>query len=326
MRLDFTPRGAKNANMWFEGAEKKFEIVSKGAKLRGRDPAFWQKTVELAGAKILSKIENEQTSAFLLSESSLFVWDDRMTMITCGRTSLVKAATFLIEELGPENVDLVTYERKNEYYPHQQETDFHKDVQILQERFKGKSFRFGSPDEHHLFLFHGEKPFLAEDSDNTLEILMYHLDGPARGLFMGGHTIEEIRKITRMEKIFPGFQIDDFLFQPCGYSANAIKGGDYYTIHVTPEENGSYVSFETNVRLGHRIVTAIRSVLELFQPRSFDVVYFHPEKELRAFDIHPFIQRNYVRQTLSCGYEVGFSTYYLKSQEAVLAVPLEANP
>ncbi len=312
--------------MWFEGAEKKFEIVSKGAQLRQRPADFWQKAVELAGAKILSKIENEQTTAYLLSESSLFVWDDRVTMITCGRTTLVKAAAFLIDEIGPAQVDLVTYERKNEFYPHQQETDFHKDVEILQQRYKGKAFRFGSPDEHHLFLFHGEKPFLAEDSDNTLEILMYNLEGPARGLFMGGHTLEQIRQITRMENVFPGFQIDDHLFRPCGYSANAIKGGDYYTIHVTPEENGSYVSFETNVRLGDRVGTALRSVLEVFQPRSFDLIFFHPEKELKAFEVNPFIQRNYVRQSLSCGYEVGFSTYYLKSQEAVLAVPLEANP
>lgn len=312
--------------MWFEGAEKKFEIVSKGSRLRERPLEFWQKAVELAGAKILSRIDNDQTIAFLLSESSLFVWDDRMTMITCGRTSLVNAASYLIEQIGPDKVDLVTYERKNEYYPHQQSTDFHKDVQILQERFKGKAFRFGSPDEHHLFLFHGEKPFLPEDADCTLEILMYNLDGPARQLFMGSQTIDKIREITRLEKVFPGFTIDDYLFQPCGYSANAIKGEFYYTIHVTPEEHGSYVSFETNVRLGNRVATAIRSVLEVFQPRSFDVVYFHPERELKAFDMSPFIQRNYVRQSLSCGYEVGFSTYYLKSQEAVLAVPLEANP
>lgn len=312
--------------MWFEGAEKKFEIVSKGARLRERGLPFWQKTVDLAGAKILSSIENEQTLAFLLSESSLFVWDDRMTMITCGRTSLVNAASFLIDQLGPDKVDLVTYERKNEFYPHQQSTDFLKDVQILQRRFKGKAFRFGSPDEHHIFLFHGEKEFLPEDADCTLEILMYNLEGPARELFMGSQTLERIREIIRLETVFPGFRIDDYLFQPCGYSANAIKGEFYFTIHVTPEEHGSYVSFETNVRLGDQVGTLIRSVLEVFQPRSFDVVYFHPETELKAFEVPPFIQRNYVRQSLSCGYEVGFSSYYLKSQEAVLAVPLEANP
>ncbi len=302
--------------MWFEGAEKKVEIVSKGAGFLRRDPGFWRQTVELASAKILSQISNDSLTAYLLSESSLFVWDDKITMITCGRTSLVKAAAFVVDALGPENVDLLTYERKNEFYPHQQQTDFYKDVAILQERFKGKALRFGSTDEHHLFLFHGEKPFLPPDPDCTLEILMYNLQKPAHGR----------PNLARLEEIFPGFQIDDHLFEPQGYSANAICGPEYYTIHVTPEENGSYVSFETNVLLGSKIVPSIRSVVDLFQPRSFDVIYFHPDDGLKSFDVKPFIQRQDVRQSLSCGYEVGFSTYYLKTKEPMLAVPLEESP
>ena len=302
--------------MWFEGAEKKVEIVSKGAGFLRRDPGFWRQTVELANAKILSQISNDSLTAYLLSESSLFVWDDKITMITCGRTSLVKAAAFVVDELGSENVDLLTYERKNEFYPHQQQTDFYKDVAILQERYKGKALRFGSTDEHHLFLFHGEKPFLPPDPDCTLEILMYNLQKPAQGR----------PDLARLGEIFPGFQIDDHLFQPQGYSANAIRGPEYYTIHVTPEENGSYVSFETNVLLGSKIVPSIRSVVDLFQPRSFDVIYFHPEAGLKSFDVKPFNQRHDVRQSLSCGYEVGFSTYYLKTKEPMLAVPLEESP
>jgi S-adenosylmethionine decarboxylase len=301
--------------MWFEGVEKKFELVSKGAKFRSFDKSFWHQTVQMANAKILSQISNDLTDAYLLSESSLFVWDDRITMITCGRTSLVKAAAFVIDKVGPQNVHLLTYERKNEYYPHQQETDFHKDVAILQERYKGKAFRFGSPDEHHLFLFHGDSTYRPGTVDCTLEILMYNL----------GSSLTH-PDLSRLERIFPGFQIDEHHFEPCGYSVNAIKGSEYYTIHVTPEENGSYASFETNVKLGNRIVPGLRSVLDLFQPRSFDLIYFHPEKGLKAFELEPFLQRNYVRQSLSCGYEVGFSTYYLKTLEPMLAVPLENGP
>ena len=39
----------------------------------------------------------------------------------------------------------------------------------------------------------------------------------------------------------------DVLFEPCGYSLNAMKGDTYYTMHVTPEEDFSYASFETNL-------------------------------------------------------------------------------
>ena len=45
--------------------------------------------------------------------------------------------------------------------------------------------------------------------------------------------------VTPLDAIFPGFQINDYLFQPCGYSLNAIRGSENYTIHVTPEEVGS---------------------------------------------------------------------------------------
>ena len=68
-------------------------------------------------------------------------------------------------------------------------------------------------------------------------------------------------------------KIDDFLFEPCGYSMNGILKnvssqrsmfkdflsksffiqdssdsglGEYMTIHITPEPEFSYVSFETN--------------------------------------------------------------------------------
>ncbi|MGE4131346.1 MAG: adenosylmethionine decarboxylase [Bdellovibrionales bacterium] len=309
----------------FEGSEKKFEMVCRGANWRTRGDGFWGEVVAACGARILSKVQTDQLTAFLLSESSLFVWDERVTMITCGRTNLARAAAFLIDVMGPDKVEFITYERKNEYYPHQQRTDFYRDVELLQARIGGRAFRFGCPDEHHLFLFHGEKPFRPQGADCTLEILMYNLRGPSRDVFDGKRPIEKVREATRLDQIFTGFELDDHLFEPCGYSANAIKGSEYYTIHVTPEEDGSYVSFETNVKLGNRKTTVLRSVTEVFQPESFDVIFFHPEKELPPFEFSPFIQRNYVRQTLSCGYEVGFSTYFLKSGEPVMAVPLEVK-
>ncbi len=309
--------------MYFEGTEKKIELISKGAAFRGRSEGFWHGLVELAGAKVLSKISNEACDAYLLSESSLFVWDERITMITCGRTTLVRAMTYLLDTLTPENVDFLTYERKNEFFPHQQQTDFFTDVEALKSRVNGKAFRFGAPDEHHLYLYHLDKPYRPQGVDSTLEILMYNLQGQPSEIFNCNQTIERVRQLTKLDAIFPGFQIDDHLFHPCGYSLNAIRGSEYYTIHVTPEEVGSYVSFETNVRLGNRISTALRSVVEVFQPRSFDVIYFHPERELKAFEVNPFSQRTYVRQSLSCGFEVGFATYYLKFNEPMPAVSLE---
>ena len=85
------------SEMWgsqfFEGPEKKVEILV--------DPAFpsllkfgdevWGRVITEARASILSKMANEACIAYLLSESSLFVFSRRVVMITCGRTTLVSA-------------------------------------------------------------------------------------------------------------------------------------------------------------------------------------------------------------------------------------------
>ena len=44
--------------------------------------------------------------------------------------------------------------------------------------------------------------------------------------------------------MFPDALIDDFLFEPCGYSMNGLQGAGLMTIHVTPESHCSYASVE----------------------------------------------------------------------------------
>ncbi len=311
--------------MFFEGSEKKFELISRGARFRQRGDAYYSALAELAGAKVLSKISSSKLDAYLLSESSLFVSDDCITMLTCGRTSLVRAASFLIDQIGPAQLDFLSYERKNEYFPHQQETDFYKDLEVLQKQIPGKAYRFGFPDEHHLMVFHLDKPFTARGLDCTLEVLMYNLQGPARALFDGGQTLENVRQLSQLGQIFPGFAIDDYLFQPCGYSLNAVKESEYYTIHVTPEEDASYVSFETNVQLGNSMMQTLRNVVEVFQPRSFDLIFFHPEREIPNLDLPPFVRSNFVSQSLSCGFELSFATYVMHTMQARAAVILDES-
>ena len=308
--------------MFFEGTEKKIEVIVRGAALRQMPRDFWQGMVESAGAKVLSSISNQACDSYLLSESSLFVWDDRFTMITCGTTQLANAAAFFFAKVPPDKVDFLSFERKNAYYPHRQSTDFLADVEVLQRYVPGKIFRFGSPDEHHLYLFHLDKGFVPKGVDSTLEILMYELEGQTATIFNRDQTIERVRQLTRLENIFPGFEIDDHLFEPCGYSLNAIKGQDYYTIHVTPEKTGSYVSFETNVHLGARVTSVVRNVLEVFQPRSFDVIYFHSVNEMAPLQLPPFMPRSHVHQSLSCGFEVDFATFSRPVVQKQMAVAL----
>ena len=83
---------------------------------------------------------------------------------------------------------------------------------------------------------------------------------------------------------YPDSRIDAYLFTPCGFSANAVladpegeTGTHYFTVHVTPEPNCSYASFETNVpALQNRRDNAeiVNSVVDIFKPGRFSVTLF----------------------------------------------------
>ena len=34
----------------------------------------------------------------------------------------------------------------------------------------------------------------------------------------------------------PAAEIDDYVFEPCGYSMNGVEQGTFSTIHITPED------------------------------------------------------------------------------------------
>ncbi|RUS16463.1 S-adenosylmethionine decarboxylase [Endogone sp. FLAS-F59071] len=143
--------------------------------------------------------------------------------------------------------------------------------------------------------------------DQTIEILMTKLNPMAMSKFYH-HADEEagttggrrVDQQTGLNTIYPTAQLDSYLFQPCGYSANGLWDGSYWTIHVTPEPSCSYASFETNipVEISHPVtalgedkmsakitveqVTPIQALIQqvttVFQPDSFSVTFFssHP--------------------------------------------------
>ncbi|GAC97282.1 S-adenosylmethionine decarboxylase proenzyme 2 [Pseudozyma hubeiensis SY62] len=167
--------------------------------------------------------------------------------------------------------------------------------------------------------------------DQTLEILMTHLSSASCARFVFDEelphpTVAECfprKQLTAAEasapassldkghalglalsnklgltELFPDTEIDAFAFEPCGYSANAVmpRGGKndnagYWTIHVTPEEDSSYASFETNValcsnspaadaldettlQLPTNLPSLVRRVVDIFEPGKMSVTLF----------------------------------------------------
>ena len=171
--------------MLFEGPEKKLEIMTTSGNpslrsLRDLGPEFWAAITERARTNILSTMSNESCDAYLLSESSLFVSDRRMVMITCGRTTLVDAAVALLEEIPISQIDSLIYERKNENFPDLQMTTFDEDVGELERLAPGFSIVFGDKKADHIALWHLDRHFNPEPDDTTLELLMYDFDPEIR--------------------------------------------------------------------------------------------------------------------------------------------------
>ncbi|MCP3980707.1 MAG: adenosylmethionine decarboxylase [bacterium] len=298
---------------FFEGTEKKVELLldpGQGSlRVRGHDG--WASICERSGARILSTLSNDQCDAYLLSESSLFVFDHKLLMITCGRTRLVDAALHMLDVVPPEAVRYLAYERKNEVFPHCQETSFFDDVRLLSERLPGRAFKFGHEDDHHLYLFEADAGAGGDLDDPTVEILMYGLHSDASRLFdkSRGGTIEGVRSTTGMPELIPGYEIDDHLFEPRGYSVNAIARDRYWTVHVTPNEISSYASFETNHSVGTDLEAICDRVLGLFRPRAFDLVMFDQPSEL-AFEVEGYVMKSRFEQDVESGFRVRFVSYY----------------
>ncbi|EKD13384.1 uncharacterized protein L3040_002756 [Drepanopeziza brunnea f. sp. 'multigermtubi'] len=89
---------------------------------------------------------------------------------------------------------------------------------------------------------------------------------------------------------YPDARVDAYLFTPCGFSANGVipaphKAGaatHYFTVHVTPEAQCSYASFETNVpgrQTGRETSEVVEHVVDIFKPGRFSVTLFEAKAD-----------------------------------------------
>ena len=117
----------------FEGSEKKCEVImqSDSVDLRSLGDEFWSQLVQACSATILSTIQNDVCDAYLLSESSLFVWSDHFLLITCGQTKLVESILYFLDHVDHTQVAQILFQRKNELYSEMQHSNFADDVARL---------------------------------------------------------------------------------------------------------------------------------------------------------------------------------------------------
>lgn len=111
----------------FEGPEKTMEVVFKPTAgpedgLRSLSRQQLDFLCTQAKCTILSCISNTYIDAYVLSESSLFIYKSRFIMKTCGTTTLLRCLSSLLQFADALGMELtwVGYSRKNLLFPNAQ--------------------------------------------------------------------------------------------------------------------------------------------------------------------------------------------------------------
>ncbi|XP_026741946.1 S-adenosylmethionine decarboxylase proenzyme [Trichoplusia ni] len=292
-----------NNEQFFEGVEKLIEIwftPAKNADLRKITRQQWDNVLKIVRCEIISFTQSEQVDAYVLSESSMFVSRRRWILKTCGTTTplrCVRAVLGLARDVaGHARVHNVFYSRREFARPAAQlqpHDNFDSEVKLLDSYFgDGRAYIMG-PEKDCWYLYtllplEGTVDALEKEHsdasegrgltepDQTIEILMSDLDPAVMDIFTRQYSADaaQATKESGIDKIIPGMVIDDFLFDPCGYSMNGVaKDGCYMTIHITPERSCSYVSFESNVPVSS-YNEVIARVLQAFRPAKFVLTVF----------------------------------------------------
>jgi S-adenosylmethionine decarboxylase len=170
----------------FEGPEKLLEVwfSASANDLPGRagprglkavSGETWKGMLDLVHCQVLSVVESEHVDAYLLSESSMFVFPHKVVLKTCGTTTLLLGLARLLEiaaiDAGFPHVAAqpacglpaaatpyrVFYSRKNYLNPGKQRgphRSWRDEVQYLDNRFQGGSaYMIGKMNGEHWYLY-----------------------------------------------------------------------------------------------------------------------------------------------------------------------------
>lgn len=321
-KCDFYEGTEKLLEVWFTRSDNR----SDQCDLRRIPRSAWESLLKFARCEILSMRRTDHVDGYVLSESSMFVYKDRVILKTCGQTTLLNCIEPLLylakERAGFDEILDVFYSRKNFMRPELQDkvhSSFDNEIEILDNEFEvGSAYCLGkvNRDCWYLYTLHPEKG--VQVPDQTLELIMVDLDDKVMSIFTqtGSASAREATQKSGIDKLFQNMQIDDFLFNPCGYSMNGfLRTGHYLTIHVTPEVDFSYVSFETNAPLSSYI-ELICKVLRLFQPNKFMMTIFANETSPAYNHLHEYkstslngYQMSETQFTRFKNYELTFGNY-----------------
>eukprot|EP01147_Barroeca_monosierra_P004930 gene4930-6914_t len=282
---DFFEGQEKLLEVWFrppnnEIQQGKHPKLSEAKGLRAIPRDNIQLILEKAKCCILDSYHNEYMDSYVLSESSLFITAYRLIIKTCGTTTLLTALPLIIKyaaSVGLKDIDDIFFSRRelmspdHQQYPHRR---FSEEVDFLEQYFEGAAYPLGRLNGDRWYLYTLNNQLHITCPDVTLEIMMTSLDAKVmQQFYKSTATAKQVTTTSGIADIIPGAHIHEFLFDPCGYSCNAVINEFYFTIHITPQERFSYVSFETDYMM-EDYTSLITKVLKVFRPGRFSLNLF----------------------------------------------------
>ncbi|WOL03458.1 S-adenosylmethionine decarboxylase proenzyme 4 [Canna indica] len=285
----------------FEGFEKRLELHFVGNDPLGlrrlRCDALAQ-VLDAVQCTVVSAVGNRCFDAYVLSESSLFVYPYKMVLKTCGTTQLLRSVPCLLRHTVDLGLRLraCRFSRGSFIFPQAQpfpHTSFAEEVLYLDERLPGSlCFRrarvLPSSTSHAWHVYSAaasveEAAAAGSPSTFTVEVCMTELDQSlARGFFRekgdersGDAAGADMTDLTGIRGINPRALVCGFAFEPCGYSMNGLDRDRYSTVHVTPEDGHSYASFECTGRWagGGEVMESLRRAIAVFRPGAVSVSF-----------------------------------------------------
>lgn len=159
----------KLLEVWFTPSPELLPPSAQPKGLKAVSQDSWKKMLDLVHCKVLSTVENEHVDAYMLSESSMFVFPHKLILKTCGTTTLLAGLPELLRiaaqeagfTTGPDEGLAkpwqVFYSRKSFMFPDRQafpHKSWPDEVTYLDQHFKnGSAYMIGKYNGDHWYLY-----------------------------------------------------------------------------------------------------------------------------------------------------------------------------
>jgi S-adenosylmethionine decarboxylase len=229
--------------MFFEGAEKRI-IIEFNKNIRKKyDSLWWYSHIKDIGCNILSMITNEYYDIYLLSESILLVSNNTILIKTCGTTSPLNILSIINKNIKSINYSHPTFLK-----------------------LKEQPLIYTNPNYIINYINEYTEQYLEYNKLLFLNMISNKIDINYNEIIIWDFIWSD-NFISMIKKYLLGWKIDDYIFEPQGYSLNGCYKDKYITIHSTPNEECSYMSIETNYDL-----RCINMIIELLKPKKIGII------------------------------------------------------